>query len=62
MGMYSNYPPSYEHLYKDLASPAGRLYFGGEAINERYNGYVHGAYFSGIDVANQILKNERAPH
>jgi polyamine oxidase len=55
MGMYSDFPPGYGHLQADLVSPAGRLYFGGEATNSDYGGYLHGAYFSGIDVANQIV-------
>ena len=55
MGMYSDFPPGYGHLRDDLVSPAGRLYFGGEATSSDYNGYLHGAYFSGIDVANQII-------
>ena len=55
MGMYSDFPPGYGHLRADLVSPAGRLYFGGEATNDNYSGYVHGAYFSGMDVANQVL-------
>ena len=55
MGMYSNYPPGYKQFYNDLSSRAGRLYFGGEAISEKYNGYLHGAYFSGIDTANQVI-------
>ena len=55
MGMYSDFPPGYGHLRDGLVSPAGRLYFGGEATNSDYNGYLHGAYFSGIDVANQII-------
>ena len=64
MGMYSDFPPGYEHLRDDLVSPAGRLYFGGEATNDEYSAYVHGAYFSGIDVANQVIanfKNQRLP-
>lgn len=61
MGMYSDFPPGYGHLRADLVSPVGRVYFGGEATNDNYSAYVHGAYFSGIDVANQViasLKNE----
>ena len=57
MGMYSDFPPGYGHLRADLVSPAGRLYFGGEATSHDYCGYLHGAYFSGIDVANQVIAN-----
>ena len=59
MGMYSDFPPGYGHLRADLISPAGRLYFGGEATNDKYSGYVHGAYFSGIDVANQVIASSK---
>ena len=59
MGMYSDFPPGYGHLRADLISPAGRLYFGGEATNDKYSGCVHGAYFSGIDVANQVIANSK---
>ena len=57
MGMYSSYPPGYMHYWKDLLTNAGRVYFGGEATSMKYNGYVHGAYFSGIDVAIQVINS-----
>ena len=41
--------------YVDLAAPLGNLYFSGEATSEYYYGYVHGAYFAGIDTANAVL-------
>ena len=59
MGMYSDFPPGYEHLREDLVSHAGRVYFGGEATNDKYSAYVHGAYFSGIDAANQVIYSLR---
>ncbi len=37
-----------------LAAPLGNLYFSGEATSANFNGYVHGAYFSGIDTAELI--------
>ena len=63
MGMYSDFPPGYEHLRKDLVSHTGRVYFGGEAASDDYSAFVHGAYFSGIDVAKQVidsLKSEKS--
>ena len=30
------------------------MHFAGEGTNAEYFGYVHGAYFSGIDVANTV--------
>ena len=47
------------HYWKDLQRYAGRVYFGGEATSTKYNGFVHGAYFSGIDVANEVIKSLR---
>lgn len=44
--------------YVDLAAPVGSLYFSGEATCEEYFGYVHGAYTSGINTANAILREE----
>ena len=42
-----------------ISESLGRLHFAGEATDERYLGYVHGGYFSGIDTANEILKLSR---
>lgn len=56
-GMYSNPPVGFtDEDWTGLSKPVGRLHFGGEATSEPYAGYVHGAYFSGIDVAKEILK------
>ena len=46
--------------YVYLAAPLGNLYFSGEAISEYYYGYVHGAYFAGIDTANAVLSAQTA--
>lgn len=46
------------HAYMNLAAPVGSLYFSGEATCEEYFGYVHGAYTSGINTANAILREE----
>ena len=62
-GMYSLVRVGYsEHDKKQLAAPLGRLYFGGEATSGCCSAYVHGAYLSGIDVANAILTNNRSIH
>ena len=39
-----------------LSAPTGRLFFGGEATSELYNGFVHGGYLSGIARAEDIVK------
>ena len=48
--------------YAKLRSPTGRLFYAGEATSELYNGYVHGAYLSGIaggeDIAKCMNNNE----
>ena len=59
-GMYTTYPVGFqEEEVKILAEPLGRLHFGGEATSYQYSGYVHGGYFSGIDVANEIMKRRK---
>eukprot|EP00929_Paragymnodinium_shiwhaense_P004598 TRINITY_DN10569_c0_g1_i1.p1 TRINITY_DN10569_c0_g1~~TRINITY_DN10569_c0_g1_i1.p1 ORF type:complete len:451 (+),score=74.12 TRINITY_DN10569_c0_g1_i1:51-1355(+) len=37
-----------------LLAPEGSLFFAGEAFHARYSGYLHGAYVSGEDAAEQI--------
>ena len=39
---------------KSIAAPLGQMYFSGSATSVDYTGYVHGAYFAGIDSANAI--------
>lgn len=58
-GAYS-YPKVHANhqSYVDLAAPVGSLYFAGEATCEEYFGYAHGAYTSGVNTANAILKEE----
>ena len=56
-GTYSNVPPGFgDQEMEDLQAAEGRLHFGGEATSDKYSGYVHGAYFSGIDVAKQVVR------
>lgn len=59
-GMYSFSRIGYsDQERKQLGAPIGRLYFGGEATSACCSAFVHGAYFSGIDTANAILKNNK---
>ena len=54
-GMYTSPPCGFEKAeFETLAQPVGRLHFGGEATSIDYFGFVHGAYYSGINVANEI--------
>ncbi|XP_002986593.2 polyamine oxidase [Selaginella moellendorffii] len=56
-GSFSNWPIGVEsYEFERIQAPLkGALYFSGEHTHEHYNGYVHGAYYSGIDAANRLL-------
>eukprot|EP01018_Ginkgo_biloba_P022631 Gb_10592 [translate_table: standard] len=36
--------------FDELKAPIGQIYFTGEHTNTKFNGYVHGAYLSGIEI------------
>ncbi len=57
LGSYSYYPVGSEpEMRQQLAAPLGEaLFFAGEATNEEYFGTTHGAYLSGLRVAEEIL-------
>ena len=60
-GCYSNNPIGISHNdFVTLSSNVSRMYFAGEATNELYNGFVHGAYFSGLNRANKMLHDIKA--
>lgn len=42
-----------------LQGPVGRIFFTGEHTSERFNGYVHGGYLSGIDTSKALLEEMR---
>ena len=59
LGSWANVPIGItSEDFVKLRAPTGRLFYAGEATSELYNGYVHGAYLSGIargeDIANCI--------
>ncbi|XP_010241204.1 PREDICTED: polyamine oxidase 1-like [Nelumbo nucifera] len=62
-GSYSNYSLlANQPDFADMKAPVGPIFFTGEHTSEKYSGYVHGAYLSGIDTANALLeemKNEK---
>ncbi|CAA2958176.1 polyamine oxidase 1 [Olea europaea subsp. europaea] len=59
-GSYSNYPIHINHqLIDDIKAPLGRIYFTGEHTNKKFNGYVHGAYLSGIETSEALLEEMR---
>ncbi|GLB44648.1 putative flavin containing amine oxidoreductase [Lyophyllum shimeji] len=56
-GSYSNWPPSFVKQHHDnLRANVERLYFAGEATTQKYFGFLHGAYFEGLDVAKEMIK------
>ncbi|KAF8154024.1 hypothetical protein B0H34DRAFT_662165 [Crassisporium funariophilum] len=56
-GSYSNWPPSFfsQHL-DNLRTNVGRLYFAGEATSRKYFGFLHGAYFEGLEIGQIMVK------
>ncbi|EIW56720.1 amine oxidase [Trametes versicolor FP-101664 SS1] len=57
-GSYSNWPSSFfsEHHENLRANVGERLWFAGEATSQKYFGFLHGAYFEGVDVATEMAK------
>ncbi|KAL2634582.1 hypothetical protein R1flu_006061 [Riccia fluitans] len=56
-GTFSNWPIGVtHHEFAQLQAPIDRLYFAGEHTSALYNGYIHGAYFSGIDAGKAVVK------
>ncbi|KAI0729119.1 amine oxidase [Fomitopsis betulina] len=55
-GSYSNWPASFfsGHHQNLRATVDQRLWFAGEATSQKYFGFLHGAYFEGLDVATQL--------
>ena len=56
LGSYSNSRPGATGMAEELAQPEGRMYLAGEGTHPKYNGFVHGAFLSGIDTANAVQK------
>ncbi|KAG1722003.1 hypothetical protein EDB19DRAFT_1884550 [Suillus lakei] len=57
-GSYSNWPPSFlpGHSENLRASVDKRLWFAGEATSLKYYGFLHGAYFEGLNAGEEIAK------
>ncbi|KAJ4978428.1 hypothetical protein NE237_009208 [Protea cynaroides] len=56
-GSYSNYPIiTTKQDFTDIKAPIGPIFFTGEHTSERFNGYVHGGYLSGIDTGKALLE------
>ena len=43
-------------MYEVLSAPVGRLYFSGDGMHKHYSGFLHGAYYSGIETGRIIAK------
>lgn len=56
-GSYVNWTPGYTiDTHEGLCAAVGRFYFAGEACLVNFEGYLHGAYFSGKSTAEDIIK------
>jgi polyamine oxidase len=57
-GSFSNWPTGVEvYDHNALRNPIGdRVVFSGEATSDDYPGYVHGAYFSGLEASLSIMQ------
>lgn len=54
-GSYSNWGTSYLVEDQDnLRAPVGRLWFAGEATSFKYYGFLHGAYYEGMNAGSLI--------
>ncbi|PIN27154.1 Amine oxidase [Handroanthus impetiginosus] len=60
-GSYSDYSIRVDRqLVNNIKEPIGRIFFTGEHTSEKFNGYVHGGYLSGIDTSKALLEEMRA--
>ncbi|KAH8701862.1 amine oxidase [Talaromyces proteolyticus] len=61
-GSYSNWPPSTSlEMHENLRANVDRLWFAGEALSAEFFGFLHGAWFEGLDSGSSIaalLKNK----
>ncbi|KAH7909988.1 hypothetical protein BJ138DRAFT_1153955 [Hygrophoropsis aurantiaca] len=57
-GSYSNWPAAFNggHWENLKATVSDRLWFAGEATSLKYFGFLQGAYFEGLDVAQQMAE------
>ncbi|KAJ7476015.1 amine oxidase [Mycena latifolia] len=57
-GSYSNWPSGFVNSHHtDLRANVGtRLWFSGEAMSQKYFGFLHGAYFEGMDVGERVAR------
>ncbi|OAA50568.1 Amine oxidase [Metarhizium rileyi] len=54
-GSYSNWPIGTTlEMHQNLRANTGRLWFAGEATSAEYFGFLHGAWFEGIEAGSQV--------
>ncbi|KAL8952186.1 MAG: hypothetical protein Q9222_001885 [Ikaeria aurantiellina] len=54
-GSYSNWPPGTTlEMHQNLRANVGRLYFAGEATSTEYFGFLHGAWYEGQAVGQEV--------
>jgi monoamine oxidase len=61
-GSYSVFPKgalaeNYDDFFAPVKNSSGApvIHFAGEAFDKKYSAFVHGAYYSGETIANEIL-------
>ncbi|KAJ7262748.1 hypothetical protein B0H12DRAFT_1104283 [Mycena haematopus] len=57
-GSFSNWPSGFvsPHHANVRANVGKRLWFAGEGTSRKYFGFLHGAYFEGLDIGNRIAR------
>jgi polyamine oxidase len=56
-GSYSNWPPGTSlQAHQNLRANVGRLFFAGEATSAQYYGFLHGAYFEGVEAGRTVAE------
>eukprot|EP01036_Dinobryon_divergens_P026441 gene26441-35096_t len=61
-GSFSNWPIDVSREPFNLITvPVNRIHFAGEHTSAKFNGYVQGAYFSGIDAAKEVITSIKSP-
>ncbi|KAL2511652.1 Polyamine oxidase 1 [Abeliophyllum distichum] len=59
-GSYTNYPIYVnQQLLRNIKAPVERIFFTGEHTSEKFSGYVHGGYLSGIETSKALLEEIR---
>ncbi|KAF7328966.1 Amine oxidase [Mycena venus] len=57
-GSFSNWPSGFvsPHHANVRANVGQRLWFSGEGTSQKYFGFLHGAYFEGLDIGTRVAK------